>query len=92
MKRITNTIEIECENFSLDVKYWWIKGNAGDYYNPPQADEVDIKRVYINSYTTEDNDVIVINKRLLPASGNELPSSWEEIILEEISYDVESLM
>ena len=90
MKRITNIIEIECENFSLDVKYWWIKGNAGDYYNPPQADEVDIKRVYINSYTTGENEVIRINKRIVPS--NKLPPSWEKIIVEEISYDVESLM
>ena len=35
MNRITNIIEVECENFNLDVKYWWMKGNAGDYYNPP---------------------------------------------------------
>lgn len=90
MKRITNIIEIECENFNLDVKYWWIKGNAGDYYNPPQSDEIDIKRVYINSYITEENEVVNINKRIVP--HQEIPSSWEKIIMEEISYDVESMI
>jgi hypothetical protein len=85
MKRITNIIEVECESFSLDVKYWYKKLNE-------QEDEVDIKRVYINSYTTQGNEVIVINKRLLPASGNELPSSWEEIIVQEISNDIENFI
>jgi len=85
MNRITNIIEVECENFSLDVKYWYKKLNE-------QEDEVDIKRVYINSYTTQGNEVIVINKRLLPASGNELPSSWEEIIVQEISNDIENFI
>ena len=83
MKRITNIIEVECENFMLDVKYWYKKLNA-------QEDEVDIKRVYIKTYKTEDNDIIVINKRLLPASGNELPSSWEQILVQKISYDIEN--
>ena len=85
MNRITNIIEVEYENFSLDVKYWYKKLNE-------QEDEVDIKRVYINSYTTQGNEVIVINKRLLPASGNELPSSWEEIIVQEISNDIENFI
>jgi hypothetical protein len=85
MNRITNIIQVECESFSLDVKYWYKKLNE-------QEDEVDIKRVYINSYTTQGNEVIVINKRLLPASGNELPSSWEEIIVQEISNDIENFI
>ena len=92
MNRITNIIELECENFMLDVKYWYTKGNAGNYNNPPEEDEIDIKRVYIKTYKTEYSDVIVINKRLLPASGNKLPSSWEKIILEEIFYDLENFI
>ena len=82
MKRLTNIIEVECENFNLDVKYWYKKLNA-------QEDEVDIKRVYINSYTTEENEVININKRIVP-NNRKLPSSWEKIIVEEISYDIEN--
>jgi hypothetical protein len=92
MKRITNIIEVECENFMLDVKYWYTKGHAGNYNTPPEEDMIDIKRVYIKTYTTEDNDVIVINKRLLPASGNKLPSSWEEILVGEISDDIENFI
>ena len=92
MNIITNFIEVECENFMLNVKYKWKKGNAGNYLNSPEEDEIDIKRVYINNYITEENDVIVINKRLIPLTGNELPPSWEEIIVQEISYDVENFM
>jgi len=84
MKRLTNIIEVECENFNLDVKYWYKKLNA-------QEDEVDIKRVYINSYTTEENEVININKRIVP-NNRKLPSSWEKIIVEEISYDIENFI
>ena len=91
MNRITNIIEVECENFNLDVKYWWMKGNAGDYYNPPQPDEIDIKKVYINSYITEENEVVNINKRIIPNNQN-LPSAWEKIIMEEIYYNVESMI
>ena len=84
MKRITNIIEVECKNFNLDVKYWYKKLNA-------QEDEVDIKRVYINSYTTEENEVININKRIVP-NNRKLPLSWEKIIVEEISYDIENFI
>lgn len=84
MKRLTNIIEVECENFSLDVKYWYKKLNA-------EEDEVDIKRVYINSYTTEENEVIRINKRIVP-NNRKLPSSWEKIIVKEISYDIENFI
>ena len=84
MKRITNIIEVECKNFSLDVKYWYKKLNT-------QEDEVDIKRVYINSYTTEENEVIRINKRIVP-NNQKLPLSWEKIIVEEISYDIENFI
>ena len=84
MKRLTNIIEVECENFNLDVKYWYKKLNA-------QEDEVDIKRVCINSYTTEENEVININKRIVP-NNRKLPSSWEKIIVEEISYDIENFI
>jgi hypothetical protein len=84
MKRITNIIEVECENFSLDVKYWYKKLNE-------QEDEVDIKRVYMNSYTTQENEVIRINKRIIP-NNQKLPSSWEEIIVQEISNDIENFI
>jgi len=83
MKRLTNIIEVKCENFNLNVKYWYKKLNA-------QEDEVDIKRVYINSYTTEENEVIRINKIIVP--HQELPSSWEQIIVEEIFYDIENFI
>ena len=91
MKRITNIIEVECENFMLDVKYWYTKGHAGNYNTPPEEDEVDIKRVYINSYTTQGNEVIRINKRIIP-NKEKLPSSWEEIIVQEISDDIENFI
>lgn len=84
MKRLTNIIEVKCKNFNLDVKYWYKKLNA-------QEDEVDIKRVYINSYTTEENEVININKRIVP-NNRKLPLSWEKIIVEEISYDIENFI
>ena len=37
-----------------------------------QPDEIDIKKVYINSYITEENEVVNINKRIIP--NNPKPS------------------
>lgn len=90
MKQINNIITLECDNFELEVKYEFRKGNAGNYYNPPEEDEINIKRIYIEQYTTEEGDIININKRLFPISGHKVPLAWEEIIMQEISYDIEN--
>ena len=40
-------------------------------------------------YITEETDVIDINKRI---RDYQLPEDWKEKIIEEIEFDVESLM
>jgi len=87
MERITNIIRLEHENFELEVKYQWRKGNTGDYLNPPEEDIIDISKVYMIHYTTEESNVIDINKRIRPY---QLPLEWEKKIIEEIQFDVES--
>tara|TARA_R100001369_G_scaffold23515_3_gene43245 strand:+ start:94 stop:375 length:282 start_codon:yes stop_codon:yes gene_type:complete len=93
MNIITNFVDVECENFILEVKYQFRKGNAGDYYNPPEEDEIDIKRIYIEYYNTEEDNIININQRLFPLyNGNKLPSNWEKKIIQEIKYDLENFI
>tara|TARA_R110000782_G_scaffold52001_2_gene111767 strand:+ start:282 stop:551 length:270 start_codon:yes stop_codon:yes gene_type:complete len=89
MNNITNIIELECEHFILEVKYQWRKGHAGDYNNPPEEDVIDILKVYMQHYITEETDVIDINKRI---RDYQLPEDWKEKIIEEIKIDIENFM
>ena len=86
---MNNIIRLEYDNFELEVKYQFLKGNAGDYQNPPEEDVIDILKVYMIHYTTEKSNIININKRI---RAYQLPLEWEEKIIEEIQFDVESLM
>ena len=94
MKNITNIIEVDCDNFNFDVKYQFQKGHSGNWLNPPDEDTIDIKRVYLNNYITEEGDVVNINKRIIPAVGNgitrPLPSVWEKEIIKNIRYDLDN--
>ena len=64
MQQITNIIRLEYDNFELEVKYQFRKGNAGDYQNPPEEDIIDILKVYMVHYRTEESNIININKRI----------------------------
>ena len=86
MNNFTNTIEVEYKGFILKVIYDWRKGNAGDYFNSPEPNEIDIKKVELLYYITEENNVIDINKNIT----NKIDSTWEEKIIEEIEYDVDN--
>lgn len=86
MNNFTNTIELEYKGFILEVIYDWRKGNAGDYFNSPEPNEIDIKKVELLYYITEENNVIDINKNIT----NKIDSTWEEKIIEEIEYDVDN--
>lgn len=93
MKNITNIIEVDCDNFNFDIKYQFQKGHAGNWLNPPDEDTIDIKRVYINNYITEEGNVVNINKRIIPSVGQgrfELPPVWEKEIIKNIRYDLEN--
>tara|TARA_R110002020_G_scaffold116989_3_gene267689 strand:- start:945 stop:1229 length:285 start_codon:yes stop_codon:yes gene_type:complete len=86
MKYINNTIEVEYEHFLLEVNYNWRKGNAGDYYNPPIEDEVDINKVIISGYINEDG-----TKELIDTQREfEMYDLSEAFILEQIQYDVDN--
>ena len=86
MNNISNTIEVEYECFLLEVDYDWRKGNAGDYFNSPEPNEIDIKKVELLYYITEENNVIDINKNIT----DKIDSTWEEKIIEEIENDVDN--
>jgi|TARA_B110000483_G_scaffold243549_1_gene334052 hypothetical protein len=86
MIHFSNTIEVECDNFMIEVSYDWRKGHAGDYLNEPEPDAIDIIKTDILYYITEESDVLDINRNI-PLQL--LPPSWEENIIEQIHFDVE---
>ena len=95
MEQISNTIEVEYEHFLLEVDYDWRKGHAGDYFNPPEPNETDIIKVNLIGYINNDGSVEGMNVDYTDRINYKcpyLPINIEEKIIEEIEYDVESLM
>ena len=88
MKQISNSIIVEYEHFLLEVDYDWRKGHAGDYYNAPEPNETDIKKVIITGYINDDGSIEDLDTEV----EFEMYDISKKHILEEIEYDVESLM
>ena len=88
MKQISNSIVVEYEHFLLKVDYDWRKGHAGDYYNAPEPNETDIKKVIITGYINDDGSIEDLDTEV----EFEMYDISKKHILEEIEYDVESLM
>ena len=88
MNQISNTIEVEYEHFLLEVDYDWRKGYAGDYYNAPEPNETDIKKVIVTGYINDDGSIEDLDTEV----EFEMYDISKKHILEEIEYDVESLM
>ena len=88
MKQISNSIVVEYEHFLLEVDYDWRKGHAGDYYNAPEPNETDIKKVIITGYINDDGSIEDLDTEV----EFEMYDISKKHILEEIEYDVESLM
>ena len=88
MKLISNSIIVEYEHFLLEVDYDWRKGYAGNYFNAPEPDEVDIKNVFITGYINDDGSIENLDNRKKYNMNNES----QKLIVNEISYDVENFM
>jgi len=88
MEQISNTIKVEYEHFLLEVDYDWRKGHAGDYYNAPEPNETDINKVIVIGYINDDGKIEHLDTKV----KFEMYDLSEKHILEEIEYDVESLM
>jgi len=88
MKQISNSIVVEYEHFLLEVDYDWRKGHAGDYYNAPEPNETDIKKVIVTGYINDDGSIEDLDTEV----EFEMYDLSKKHILEEIEYDVESLM
>ncbi|MAO19340.1 MAG: hypothetical protein CMJ25_01205 [Phycisphaerae bacterium] len=88
MNNISNTIKVEYEHFILEVDYDWRKGNAGDYFNPPEPNETDIKKVILMGYINDNGNI----QELDTAVKFNINQECEQQILEEISNDVENFM
>lgn len=95
MNNITNKIEVEFDYFLLEVDYNWRKGNAGDYFNPPDPCETEIKKVVLSGFINDDGSVEDLNIDLTERINYNCPylnKNLEAAILNEIGFDVESLM
>ncbi len=88
MKQISNSIVVEYEHFILEVDYDWRKGHAGDYFNAPEPNETDIKKVIVTGYINDDGSIENLDTEV----EFEMYDISKKHILEEIEYDVESLM
>ena len=88
MKQISNSIVVEYEHFLLEVDYNWRKGHAGDYFNAPEPNETDIKKVIVTGYINDDGSIEDLDTEV----EFEMYDLSKKHILEEIEYDVESLM
>jgi hypothetical protein len=88
MKQISNSIIVEYEHFLLEVDYDWRKGHAGDYFNAPEPNETDIKKVIVTGYINDDGSIEELDTEV----EFEMYELSKKHILEEIEYDVESLM
>jgi len=88
MNNISNTIKVEYEHFILEVDYDWRKGNAGDYFNPPEPNETDIKKVIVIGYINDDGNIDHLDTEV----EFQMYDLSKSQILEEIQNDVENFM
>ena len=88
MNQITNTIEVEYEHFILEVNYDYRKGHAGNYFNPPEPDEIDIQNVFITGYINDDGSI----ENLDNTKKYNMNKESQKLIVNEISYDVENFI
>ena len=88
MNNISNTIEVEYEHFLLEVDYDWRKGNAGDYYNPPEPNETDIKKVIVIGYINDNGNIDYLDTEV----EFQMYDLSKSQILEEIQNDIENFM
>ncbi len=88
MKQISNSIIVEYEHFLLEVDYDWRKGHAGDYFNAPEPNETDIKKVIVTGYINDDGSIEDLDTEV----EFEMYDLSKKHILEEIEYDVENFM
>jgi hypothetical protein len=89
MNNLTNTIEFNYEAFTLEVNYNWRRGNAGDYFNAPEENAVDINKITIIAFTNEDGTIEVMN---LNWEESIMPNSVLSAIEEEITFDIENFI
>lgn len=83
MNHISNTIEIEYEGWTVEVKYNWSKGHPGSWLQPPDEDRIEIDNIEIISLINEDCEEVAFDK-------NHIPGIPYDVIEQEIIYDVES--
>jgi len=88
MNNISNTIQVEYEHFLLEVDYDWRKGNAGDYYNPPEPNETDIKKVIVIGYINDNGNIDYLDTEV----EFQMYDLSKSQILEEIQNDVGNFM
>lgn len=88
MNNISNTIKVEYEHFILEVDYDWRKGNAGNYFNPPEPNETDIKKVIVIGYINDDGNIDYLDTEV----EFQMYDLSKSQILEEIQNDVENFM
>jgi len=88
MQQITNTIEVEYEHFILEVNYDYRKGHAGNYFNAPEPDEIDIQNVVVTGYINDDGSYEYLDNEVKYKMNDKSKS----FIVNEISYDVENFM
>ena len=88
MNNISNTIQLEYEHFILEVDYDWRKGNSGNYFNPPEPNETDIKKVIVIGYINDDGNIDYLDTEV----EFQMYDLSKSQILEEIQNDVENFM
>lgn len=50
--------EIEIDNVILEIKYDFIEGSNGDYFDPPQADQVEILSISLEGSDIDITDIL----------------------------------
>ena len=83
MNNISNTIEIEYEGWTVEVKYNWSKGHPGSWLQPPDEDTIEIDNMEIISLINENGKEVAFDK-------NYMRGIPYDIIEQEIINDVDS--
>ncbi len=83
MNHISNTIEIEHEGWTVEVKYNWSKGHPGSWLQPPDEDTIEIDNMEIISLINENGKEVAFDK-------NYMRGIPYDIIEQEIINDVDS--
>ena len=50
--------EIEIDDIILEIQYDFIEGSNGDYFDPPQADQVEILRISLEISEIDLTDIL----------------------------------